>query len=612
MAAYSESRLRPFTLGRWQVRPDESRVIAGSDERRLSPRAMDVLCLLARGEGRTVPKERLFKEVWHDAAVTDDVLNVAVSSLRRALDDNARSPVYIETIPKRGYRLLLKPTAAKEDSLRNWICRPRTAGLLVVASLAVVILGLSIFPRGRRQATEISGTSTQPSIVVLPFSNFSDQDRQFLADGLTEAVTTRLAKTGRLSVVSRTTAQRFSGTTRSVREIGEELGVDLVLEGSVQLSGERLILHAQLIDAATDRHLWADEYDRTQRDLLEIQFEVANAVVKLVGGGEDHDPPPSEVAPEAFERYLHARYLRHQGSRESLDQAREKLSTVIRESPRFALGHAALAEALLLSGERGWMPADEASSRARLHAARALVLDPGLAEAHAVLAVAAFVHDWDFHQAGRSFAKAMQANPSDVATLRWYVQFLVASGEQEQALVTTRRIERLDPDSWTSLLHITTLACAGAYEAAVERLARLEQRMAPDAATLFAKAFVLGQMARHDEAAETYLAFAELAGLPLPVAELRALLGRDGARAVYAHLAGYTGPLSTPTFRARFYSLLGRTDDALDQLDQAIRGRDMSVLWISVDRAFVNLRTRPRFQDLVKATRLGLPPKTTG
>ena len=606
MAAPSESRLRPFTLGRWQVRPDESRLIAGSDQRRLSPKAMDVLCLLARCAGRTVSKEQLFKEVWHDAAVTDDVLNVAVSSLRRALDDNARSPIYIATVPKRGYRLLLTPTAAKAALPRRWLSPARIAGV-AVAIIVVVLVG---FSGAERDRAEVSAAGTQPSIVVLPFSNYSEGGgRQFIADGLTEAVTTRLAKTGRLRVVSRTTAQRFATTKRSVKEIGEELGVDLVLEGSVQLSGERLRLHAQLIDTATDRHLWADEYDRSAEDLLATQFELANAVVRSLGVGEGEDPLPSEVTPEDFERYLHARYLRHQGSRESLDQARRELSAVIRGSPAFALGHAALAEAHLLAAERGWMSTDEASSRARLGAARALRLNPGLAEAHAVLAVAAFVHDWDFPQAGRSFAKAVAANPSEVSTLQWYVRFLVASGDSERALATTRRIEQLDPDSWASLLHITTLACAGNYRAAEARLARLEER-GPDAATLLAKAFVLGQTARHDESAAAYLAFAELARLPLPVAELRALLAREGATAVYAHLAGYTGPLSTPTFRARFYSLLGDTDAALDQLDQAIRSRDMSVLWISVDRAFESLSARPRFQDLIDVTRLGRPEST--
>ncbi len=405
-----------FHLADWLVEPTLNRVSRGPDVHHLRPRLMDVLVYLARRAGEVVTKDEILAEVWQRQFVAESVLSRSIADLRQILGDEAERPRFIETIPKRG-------------------CR-------VVAAVSV-LAGGPVRPAPRR------------SIVVLPFVDMaSGHDQEYFCDGLAEELTNGLAQVRGLRVVARTSAFAFKGRSVDVREIGRQLDVGTVLEGGVQRSGNRVRVTVQLIDASDGCHLWSQRFDRPGGDIFEIEDEIARAVaaalrVRLLKGSEAPLMRARTTDPAAHDLYLKGRHLSARRNLDALQRAAQCFEQAVQVDRCYAAAHAALGECHAVSGFFGFAPAADAFGRAKAAAERALALDPDLAEAYAVLGHETGMHEWGWTDAEDHFRRALDLSPGYALTRVWYSHLLAASGRFDEAIAETERACECDPLSPT-------------------------------------------------------------------------------------------------------------------------------------------------------------------
>jgi TolB-like protein/Flp pilus assembly protein TadD len=273
-----------FQIAGWTIHPTTNRMSSGSETVRLEPKVMQVLAYLAQRSGQTVTRDELARVVWAGTVVGDDAVTNAIIKLRKAFDDDSRSSKVIETIPKRGYRLL-----AKVERLRGGENRAPEETPVI--------------------DTTANGTQPQaapPTIAVLPFRNLSDDSEQeYFSDGITEDITTALSNTGWFFVTARHSAFAYKGTAIDVRQVGKELGVQYVLEGSVRKGGDKIRVTAQLIETATGKHIWANRYDGMLRDIFDLQDQITETIVATLEP-EFHRAEAERVAqkrPDSMEAY---------------------------------------------------------------------------------------------------------------------------------------------------------------------------------------------------------------------------------------------------------------------------------------------------------------------
>ena len=391
--------MKPFLLGEWSVQPTAGTVESDGQTIRLEPKVMAVLVYLAGRAGEVVPKDEILGEVWRGTFVKEVVLARGISELRRLLGDDARAPRLIETLPKRGYRLIADvteleppshgpgPGASYDANHGTSHIKPtppaRRWPIVVLAAVLIAAVGLSVLYALRARPHP-------SSIAVLPFVNLSgDAESDYFSDGMTEDLLTALSKIRQLRVVSRTSSMAYRNSPKTLPEIGRELGVAWIVEGSVRQEGGTVRITAQLIEAASDQHLWGDFYDRDLADIFEIQRDVADQIAAVLEAKlspqerRDLDRPPTgEVT--AYVYYLRGReqYLRYQhGANEA---AIELYLKALELDPNFALAHAGLANAYSLrSANYGAGPEPAAAGLAA--AQTALALAPELPEAHKAL-----------------------------------------------------------------------------------------------------------------------------------------------------------------------------------------------------------------------------------
>lgn len=306
------------------IERDNFRVLKRDQARTLEPRAFDLLIYLVEHRGRVVEKGELFDQVWKQSFVTDSALTQEIRQIRRAIGDDADAPQYIETIPKRGYR---------------FIAEVHEAGTQTVVT-------------GQSQVFD--------SLVVLPFANLNaDPEQDYFVEGITDLLTTRLGKLRTLKVISRTSAMQYKDTRKLLPQIARELKVKAVVEGAVLRVGERMRITVQLIEAATDRHVWAESYERDLRDILSLQNEVAYTVagrirVSLTPEEQARLTPVRPVNPEAYEAYLKGRYFYNKWSPGCCWKAIEYFQAAIDKDPNYAAAWAGLADTYGQIGAWAW------------------------------------------------------------------------------------------------------------------------------------------------------------------------------------------------------------------------------------------------------------------
>jgi serine/threonine-protein kinase len=468
-------------------------------------------------------------------------------------------------------------------------------------------------PAGAAAAGAGAARSKIESLAVLPLENLSgDPAQEFFADGMTEALISDIAKLGALRVISRTSVMRFKGARKSLAEIARELRVDAVVEGSVMRSGDRVRITAQLVDARTDTHLWAENYERPMSDVLALQSEVARAIanevrMKLTQPAQALLARERHVDAAAFEAYLKGRYCWNRRGEDDMRRAIDYFQTAIEKDPGYAMAYVGLADVYNLQGFYTSRPTGETFPRARAMALKALEIDPTLGEAHNSLGYATLYYDWTWTEAERHFRRAIELNPNYALAHQWYMNLMVAQERFEEALVEGNKARTLDPFSViTTALIGWVLVFMREYDRAIAEM-RTPLEMDPN--------WVLGnlwsswpklQLGRTDEAiAGLERAVAATGGTPYTRAHLvhgLAIAGRtEEARAGLAALLELSSTrYVSPVHVAQIHTALGENDEAFAWLERAVQDRAYWLVHLSVDPRFDSLRGDPRFDAVCR------------
>lgn len=460
-----------------------------------------------------------------------------------------------------------------------------------------------------------SVASIRPGIAVLPLTNLSgDSSQEFFADGMTEALITDLAKIGGLRVISRGSVMRYKRSGTAIPDIARELGVAYVLEGSVLRAGDRVRITTQLIEAARDEHLWAENYEEDLEDILSVQARVAREVagqvrVQLSPADEDRLAGAGPVNPEAYQLYLKGRNVIDDRTVEALRRGLALFEQSLSIDPGLALAWAGKGAALALLGEYGGMPSADAWPAAEAAALKALELDDNLSEAHAVLGEVHHYGDWNYQASDRAFRRAIDLNPGNADAHQWYGEMLIGMGMDDESWRELTFALELDPHSKIRRSAVILFGdmFARRFEEALQA-ARLFVEDEPEAWLSF---WVLGMAldgsGRSQEAVPVLERAVELAAgqiYPLgPLAATRAHAGDEaGARRILSELLEQSRSATVlPSYIAMIYAALGDNDNAFVQLDRAIRERDNTVMLLHMYHYFDALKEDPRYERTIAA-----------
>jgi TolB-like protein len=501
--------------------------------------------------------------------------------------------------------------------------RPPSRGKLLFAAaagiLAVGAVALFLAVRAGDTSARALARAGHPiaSLAVLPLQNLSkDPEQEYFSDGMTDELITKLARIGALRVISRTSVMSYKGTKKPLTAFARELGVDAVIEGSVLRSGDKVRITAQLIHGATDRHLWAESYQRDLRDVLSMQSEVALAIAgeiaaKLTPQEEKRLAAARPVTPEAHELYLKGRYELNKQTEASLRKAIDDFRKAIEKDPGFAPAYAGLADSYSFLRSTYAAPKD-VMPQAREAARRALELDDTLAEAHVSMGLTLFFYDFDWAGAEKELKRAIELNPNLADAHDAYATFLAGMNRSAEAVAEIERARRLDP---LSLLILSDAAwvyyCVRQYDRAIEesrKAIELDPNFWPGHAFL---GLAYEKTGRFAEAVEELEKARRLDDSPT----IYELLGgayaacgkKEEAKKVLTELTErssrrYVCPYEVATI----YAGLGEKDAAFEWLDKAVEARADCVPWIKPDPKIDPLRSDPRYAALLR--RVGLPP----
>jgi TolB-like protein/DNA-binding winged helix-turn-helix (wHTH) protein len=448
-----------FKLGDWLVRPRCDSIERGDTVVHVTPKAMAVLEHLALAAGDVVSREELFNSVWPGSAVTDDALTQCIVELRKALGDSAREPQFIETIPKVGFRLLpaVVPANPPEESAHRpgdsgaavGSGRPGVRPIFVVAVIVALVFVLIRFLPVAEEAPSQTADQGQKSLAVLPFVDISEQqDQGWYAYGLTEELTTRLSQLSGLNVAGRTSAYRFQDRNEDMRYIGEALGVEYLLEGSVRTDEENLRITAQLIEAENGFHTWSKQYDQLRADIFDVQEEIAEDVatalsIRLRVGELSADPGGTDNV-EAYELALLAREYNRKATPESMLQAIAYAKRAIEIDPEFAQAWYNLAGLYVnASAIRHNMDDTEWMVLAEEAAQRAWSIEPETPELKYLNVVIMYVNwKWSAIEQLMDRGAGLETSP-DYVLLSGWVGFLIQVGRFREARPHLERIRQI-------------------------------------------------------------------------------------------------------------------------------------------------------------------------
>jgi TolB-like protein/Flp pilus assembly protein TadD len=543
---------------------------------------MDLLILLVREGGRLVSRDEILERLWGKDTFfdTDNSINTAIRKIRRALNESPENPRCIETVLGKGYRF----KAAAENHARARV------------------------------------VSERPSIMLalLPFENLSgDPGQEYFSDGLTEETIMRLGRMSphRMGVIARTSSMAYKRTSKSIRQIGEELGVDYVVEGSVRREAGRVRVTAQLIRVQGQIHLWADNFDHPLQSILEVHEMIASAIatqvkLKLTPDEQSKSPNRHRQNQEAYDQYLRGRYHHAKVTFAELQKAIGYFRRATELDPELAVAHSGLAESYIRLPITSDVPAAEAFASARAAVSKALQLDPYSAEAHSCGAAIQFWFEWDFASAERSARKAIALN-SNYSPAHLYLAHILSNlGRHEEALPVIRQALIIDPFS----LITNTMLGQFLYHAAQLEHSLQQLRATLDMESRFWVAHVClaktcEQLGMYSEALSACDKAWEFSGGNTEALSLagyiHAVVGeREKADAKIQQMRELQRERYIPPYNlALVYAGLGQTEDALYYLEQAFEQHDVHMPFL-LDHKWDRLRPEPRFTALLRSCNL--------
>lgn len=497
--------------------------------------------------------------------------------------------------------------------------RRRRPAVTLALALLVLAAGAALFfvPRllpDRTSGPPAGSRAVIRSLAVLPLANLSgDPEQDYFADGMTDLLIADLAQIGALRVISRTSVMKYRDERKSLPEIARELRVDAVVEGSVVRVGDRVRITAQLVHAPTDTHLWASTFERSMRDVLGIQSEVARAIAReiritLTPQESARLGAAATVDPEAQEAYLKGRYWWNKRTEEGFRRGIGFFEQAIEEDPAYARGHAGLALSYDLLGFYNYMPAGEAFKKAIDAATKAIAMDESLGEAHAALAYARLYAFWDWQGAGAEFRRAIELDPGDATLRHWQALYLAYTGRTDAAIDEIRRARDLDPLSLAINAAVGWIYYFARDYPDAERHSRRALELDPNLSlALWVLSGTQVQTGRFDEALEILERMG--GGAPYAPDAIRAIAAGDRSRALgvleslgrdpeRSHITAYT--------LATHYALLRESDLAFHWLERALEGRERWLVYLKAEPVFDSIRDDPRFARLLQ--QVGFPP----
>lgn len=609
----------------------------------LPPKDIETLLVLVESQGRIVEKRELMEKVWPATFVEESNLTRHIFNLRQALANGKDRLEYIETVPKRGYRFICPVSFRDAQSCTRpeiTAVADRPAGLSQPPAFrampwrrrAVQVFGITITLflalatagyRYRGRADFNAKQRPRVMLAVLPVQNLTgDPKLEYVNDGLTEELIAQLGELSprNLGVIARTSSMAYKNTNKTIGQIARELGVDYVLETSLRESSNDLRFTAQLIDTRDQTHIWAREYDQKSGDWIAVQDEIGRSVaaqisVQLSPNAEKRAAQKVPIRADSYESYLQGLFNLNRRSKDGLDKAVDNFATAIQQDPKNARAYAGLSNAYSLMAFYGFQQGPVPIIQAQEAARKAIETDGDSGRGHAALAYVDFMWLWRWNDADREFRRAIELNHNSLLAHHWYALYLSALNRPQEAIEQIQIAETLDPRS-----PIVKSAAAWIYyfarkpkNAEAKSLEALE--LNPDFmvghATL---GLAYEEQGRFDLATSEFKEAIKLSGIQQPtyLGYLGHAYGASGHRAEAEKVLkefdeltkkGYLGITNV----AIVYAGIGDKDRAFSALQDATGQQDASRVWINVNPQLDNLRSDPRFQNLIRSSWVGNP-----
>jgi TolB-like protein/DNA-binding winged helix-turn-helix (wHTH) protein/tetratricopeptide (TPR) repeat protein len=644
-------------FGRFTADLDSGELLREGAKLRLQSQPFQLLTLLLMRPGEVVTRDEVREKLWPaDTFVDfDHSLGTAINKIRAALRDSAEEPQFIETLPRRGYRFIGRvdaateaqsgaslPESTKGPSTQNpdisspkthapvprpasssWISSRLSRRLLAGAAVLSIVLAASAAYSRHSSSVHKASVANFQSVAVLPLSNLSSNPEEiYFADGMTDELITNLAKIRSLRVISRTSVMRYRDAHKSVPEIARELGVDAIVEGTVLRNGGRVRITAQLIDGQTDRHLWAEEYERGAQDVLTMQSDITRDIAssvnaRLTAGERVALARTRSVDPEVEDLYWKGIYHFNKTTVPDFQRARDYFEQMLQKDPQNARAWTGVAMSnlhLAAWGDISRVPFAKAA------ALKAIELDDSLAEPHAELGMLTFHFEWNVPEAERQLRRAIELNPNYYRAHSYYSIMLAQLGRSEEAHEQFRQARTLDPlSAFSAAVGWHVFYCARQYEETI-KVCRAALEMEPGIASAYGGLILsFEQRGEYEKAIEERVLSVQ-SGSPYlkrvkhDADRLQRALASGGERGYWKECLALFLENHDPKDpndldeAARLYMHLGDRARALDWLEKAYKAHDpFLIFWIVTAPEFDSLHSEPRYQKIVRDMHLTLP-----
>jgi TolB-like protein/DNA-binding winged helix-turn-helix (wHTH) protein/Tfp pilus assembly protein PilF len=630
-----------YEFGPFRVDPDQRLLLRHNQPIPLQPKAFETLLVLVQRSETVVLKDDLMKSVWPDTFVEESNLAQNIFVLRKTLGEAGGDHRYIVTVPGRGYRFTEKvrfvpqpdDIVLQSSSITHVVIDEETSPdheqglgsgtrrfIAIAGLLGMLILGFAGYWAWRRSHPESAAGSGRVMLAVLPFQNLTgDPEQEYFADGLTEEMITQLGRLRpeQLGVIARTSVMGYKHGEKRLDQIGRELSVQYVLEGSFRRAGDRLRITAQLIQVKDQTHLWAQDYDRKPQDILTVQDQVAVAVadeiqLRLTPQQRNDLARARTVDPEAYEAYLKGRYFWNKRTEDGFRKAIEYFNQAIARDPNYAESYAGLADAYALLGGYGLVAQEDAMPKAKAAAQKALAINDQLADAYTSLGLIVLQYEWNWPETEKDFKRAIELDPNYSVAHHYYGDaYLALVGKTNEAIAELRKAHELDPLSPIIATDLGKRLCEA--HKCDEGLVLLQKALDVDpdfveAHRSLSEAYK--HMGRYPEATAEVKKIKSWENLTFALGELGHIYALQGNRRVAQEIANKLQRRSAqqytdPYYLSKIYIALGEKDAAFAWLQKAYQQHSPGVLALAHDPDYDPVRSDPRFQDLVR--RVGLP-----
>lgn len=624
----------PPTLrfGRFELNVETRELRNSGTKIRLQGQSLLILLCLLEEPGRLWRREELRTRLWPNGTYVefDHSLNVAVNRLRERLGDSAEKPRYIETVPGVGYRFMAPVETANEAphpglpvpelavaAVPPRYRSPALVKTLVVAACALIFAAVTWFAVARKEMHQAPAQEFLiRSLAVLPLTDVAaDANQDYFADGMTEELITELGRLSSIRIISRTSIMQFKKSDRPLPEIGRQLNVDALVEGTVRRSGDRVRITARLVSIAPEHLIWQKSYEGDLRDVLQLQSDVAHDIAGNIQTRLSRQQAPGAVPykrldPEAYEDYLRGRYFLARRTAEAMKTATEYFQRAVQRDPQYAQAYVGLALAYQLLGSYDLLSPEKSYPLALTFANRALELDDSLSEAYSARANSETNYQLDWVAADRDYRRAIALDPNSAQAHHDYGEYFTGVGNAERAIAELKIARELDPLSLPLFNALGRMYReAHQYDEAAKQC---KQSLVLDPNFSMGH-WCLGQVylakRQYVEAASELKRANELGTTPLIVCNLGCVYAASGkkaeARAILRSLKSKSQfDYISSYLIASIYSQLGERDEAFNWLDKAFDRRD-NISYLAADPMMDPLRSDPRFADLIQ--RLHLP-----